>query len=104
CLVANGLQGSSSEKLSTPKKSVSYASVRVVLVVSEPVRIVFIGLLRVFLFLLYQRYSRTRASFTKPFKYGASGVSLHHVTFKWVVDCFRVTRLPRQDATEGNTL
>ena len=45
-------EASGSEKLSTPKKSVSYVSVRVVLVMSEPVRIVFIGLLRVFIFVV----------------------------------------------------
>ncbi|WP_246765785.1 hypothetical protein, partial [Pseudomonas syringae] len=45
-------EASDSEKLSTSKKSVSYASVRVVLVMSEPVRIVFIRLLRVFIFVV----------------------------------------------------
>ncbi|WP_221034570.1 hypothetical protein, partial [Pseudomonas syringae] len=45
-------QASGSEKLSTSKKSVSYASVRVVLVMSEPVRVVFIGSLRVFIFVV----------------------------------------------------
>ena len=35
--------------MSTPKKSVGCVSVRVVLVMSEPLRLVFIGVLRVFI-------------------------------------------------------
>jgi len=39
-------------KRSTPKKSVSCVSVRLVLVMSEPIRLVFIGLLRFFIFVV----------------------------------------------------
>jgi hypothetical protein len=49
-------------KRSTPKKSVSCVSVRVVLVMSEPIRVVFIGML-LLLFLLYVRDSRSHANF-----------------------------------------
>jgi hypothetical protein len=62
-------------KRSTPKKSVSCVSVRVVLVMSEPIRVVFIGV-RPLLFLLCVRDSRSCANFQVVPVSGASRTSL----------------------------
>ena len=51
-LFSAGSSGLCLTKRSTPKKSVSCVSVRVVLVMSEPIRLVFIGLLRFVIFVV----------------------------------------------------
>src|ERR1700712_4818459 len=88
---------------STPKKSVSCVSVRVVLVMSEPIRLVFIGLLHL-LFLLYVGHSRSHANFREVPEFGGFRISSARFTAESVAGCFRVTRFPERDGGQGNTV